>query len=792
MPYLYQIPIYNGIKMNKTLKNILIIISSFLLIFTIIIFSILWSFSNNIPDYKFLKSYKPPVSSKVYSGNGDLVADFSKEKRIFVPFSSIPKNVINAFLSAEDKNFFSHPGVDAKGVLRAVVNNLRNIMTSKRLEGASTITQQVAKNFLLTNEVSLNRKIKEAILAFRIERALSKERILELYLNQIYLGSGAYGVAAASLEYFDKSIKELDYAEAALLAALPKAPSKYNPYRDIKLAKFRRDLVLQNLYDNNFINREEFKKIKDQDINLKKTKKIFLEDAQYYIEDVRKNIIEKLTYEKVYKQGFNINTPINLDLQKIATESLRDGLVLYDKRKGWRGPLINRSFEKKWSEGLEKHELEKSIGWDIAIIKKLNQFSALIETKNKIEGLIEYQSISWTKKEFEQLFKTGDVIYVKKIQDNKYELKQLPKINGGIVVMDPYTGRVLALSGGFSFKSSEFNRATQASRQPGSAFKPFVYALALENNYTPTSLVLDAPLVLDQGSDLKLWKPENYGKKFYGPSTLRVGLEKSRNLMTVRIAQNLGIKTLADFSEQLGIYENPEELLSISLGSTETTLLKLTSAYSAFVNGGKLVKPILIDRIQDSEGNTIINNEKRSCINCDQISFTSKEYPQIKDNYKQIFSPQTAYQITSLLEGVIKRGTGKKLKKLKLNLAGKTGTTNENTDAWFIGFTSNLVIGVYVGMDNPQPLGKFETGSKTALPIFENFVKKAVKKSDARPFKVANGITMMIVDPLTGQKAKFSSKDTIMEAYKSQNVINGKVLYSNNNRLDSNNILRFY
>ncbi len=792
MPYLYQIPIYNGIKMNKTLKNILIIISSFLLIFTIIIFSILWSFSNNIPDYKFLKSYKPPVSSKVYSGNGDLVADFSKEKRIFVPFSSIPKNVINAFLSAEDKNFFSHPGVDAKGVLRAVVNNLRNIMTSKRLEGASTITQQVAKNFLLTNEVSLNRKIKEAILAFRIERALSKERILELYLNQIYLGSGAYGVAAASLEYFDKSIKELDYAEAALLAALPKAPSKYNPYRDIKLAKFRRDLVLQNLYDNNFINMEEFKKIKDQDINLKKTKKIFLEDAQYYIEDVRKNIIEKLTYEKVYKQGFNINTPINLDLQKIATESLRDGLVLYDKRKGWRGPLINRSFKKKWSEGLEKHELEKSIGWDIAIIKKLNQFSALIETKNKIEGLIEYQSISWTKKEFEQLFKTGDVIYVKKIQDNKYELKQLPKINGGIVVMDPYTGRVLALSGGFSFKSSEFNRATQASRQPGSAFKPFVYALALENNYTPTSLVLDAPLVLDQGSDLKLWKPENYGKKFYGPSTLRVGLEKSRNLMTVRIAQNLGIKTLADFSEQLGIYENPEELLSISLGSTETTLLKLTSAYSAFVNGGKLVKPILIDRIQDSEGNTIINNEKRSCINCDQISFTSKEYPQIKDNYKQIFSPQTAYQITSLLEGVIKRGTGKKLKKLKLNLAGKTGTTNENTDAWFIGFTSNLVIGVYVGMDNPQPLGKFETGSKTALPIFENFVKKAVKKSDARPFKVANGITMMIVDPLTGQKAKFSSKDTIMEAYKSQNVINGKVLYSNNNRLDSNNILRFY
>ena len=358
--------------------------------------------------------------------------------------------------------------------------------------------------------------------------------------------------------------------------------------------------------------------------------------------------------------------------------------------------------------------------------------------------------------------------------------------------MDPFTGRVLALSGGFSFKNSEFNRATQALRQPGSAFKPFVYALALESKYTPSSLVLDAPLVLDQGIDLKKWKPENYGKKFYGLSTLRVGLEKSRNLMTVRIAQNLGLAKIVNFSKQLGIYENPDELLSISLGSAETTLIKLTSAYCAFVNGGKLVSPILIDRIQDSEGNTILNNEKRSCVNCDQISYTSKEYPQIKDNYKQVFSPETAYQITSLLEGAIKRGTGKKLRKLKLNLAGKTGTTNENNDAWFIGFTSNLVIGVYVGMDNPKPLGKYETGSKTALPIFASFVKKAIKKYDARPFKVADGITMMVVDPLTGQKAKFSSKNTIVEAYKSKNVVNGKVLYSNSDRLDTNNILKFY
>ena len=778
--------------MNKFLKNIIIISLSLLMLLSIIIISILWTYSSNLPDYQFLKNYKPSVSSKVYSGNGKLVADFSKEKRIFVPYNSIPKNVINSFLSAEDKNFFSHPGVDAKGVLRAVINNVSNIISSKRLEGASTITQQVAKNFLLTSEVSINRKIKEAILAFRIERALSKERILELYLNQIYLGSGAYGVAAASLEYFDKSIKDLNYAEASLLAALPKAPSRYNPYRDIELAKFRRDLVLKNLFDNGYINIKLFKKFQNESINLNKSKRIYLEDSQYYIEYVRKNVIENFTYDEVYKQGFNINIPINLELQKVVTETLRDGLISYDKRKGWRGPLANRSYNEKWNKNLDKFKLENSINWQLAIVKKLRKFSAEIETEGKLNGKIEFKDISWTKKEFSKLFKIGDIIYVKKINDINYSLKQLPKVNGGMIVMDPYTGRVLALSGGFSFKQSEFNRATQALRQPGSAFKPFIYALALENDYTPTSLILDAPLVLDQGDDLKKWKPENYGKKFYGPSTLRTGLEKSRNLMTVRIAQNLGLTKIINFSKSLGIYENPRELMSISLGAAETTLLKLTSAYSAFVNKGKLVDPILIDRIQDSEGKTIFNNDKRKCIDCDQISYLGKDYPSIKNDYKQVFSPQTAYQMTTILEGVVKRGTGKKLKDLNLNIAGKTGTTNKNTDTWFIGFTSNLLIGVYVGSDNPMSLGKYETGSKTALPIFKDFIKKTVKKADARPFKAAKGMIMMVVDPITGQKAKFSSKNTIIEVYKEKNVINGEVLYSNTDRLGNDNILKFY
>ena len=778
--------------MNKFLRNIFILVTSFILLSGFLIISILWTYSNDLPDYKFLKNYKPPVSSKVYSGNGDLVADFSQEKRVFVPFNSIPKNVINAFLSAEDKNFFKHPGVDAKGVIRAVINNISNILSSKRLEGASTITQQVAKNFLLTNEVSLNRKIKEAILAFRIERALSKERILELYLNQIYLGSGAYGVAAASLEYFDKSIKDLNYSEAALLAALPKAPSRYNPYRDPDIAKFRRNLVLKNLLDNNYLTSEWHEKLTKEEIILKKNKKIYLEDAQYFIEDVRKSVIETLSYDKVYKQGFNINTPIDLNLQTIATKSLRDGLIAYDKRKGWRGPLTNKIYNSEWKKDLEKYKLENSINWKLAIVKKINKFSAEIETEDNIEGVIEYQSISWTKKEFNKLLKPGDIIYVKNLKENIFNLQQLPKVNGGIVVMDPFTGRVLALSGGFSFKQSEFNRATQAKRQPGSAFKPFVYALALENNFTPTSLVLDAPLVLDQGDDLKMWKPENYGKKFYGPSTLRVGLEKSRNLMTVRIAQNLGVEKIVDFSKVLKIYDNPEELLSISLGSAETTLLKLTSAYSVFINGGKLVEPILIDRIQDSEGNTIFNNDKRKCINCDQISYLTNDYPEIKNNYMQIFSPETAYQITSILEGVVQRGTAKKLKDLNLNIAGKTGTTNKNTDTWFIGFTSNVLVGVYVGSDNPTPLGKYETGSKTALPIFKSFISDSINKNDARPFKAAKGTVMMVVDPLTGQKAKFNSKNTIIEVFKKENVVDGKVLYTNSDRLDSNNILKFY
>ena len=769
--------------MSNLLKKTIIFIISLIILLFFTIFFILWIFSNDLPDYKYLKNYKPSVTSRVYAGNGELISEFSSKKRLFLPYDSIPSIILNSFLSAEDKNFYKHSGIDAKGILRAILNNIDNIINSKRLEGASTITQQVAKNFLLSNEVSLNRKFKEAILAFRIERALSKERIMELYLNEIYLGQGTYGVAAASLEYFDKPVNKINYEEAALLAALPKAPSKYNPFKSPELAKKRRNLVLTNLSENGYIKKEISENLKKKPISLKKRKIKLFEDSNYYSEEIRRKLIKEYGFDKIYNKGLNIKTPIDPNFQIQATKALRDGLELYDKRKGWRGALSNKNKNQNWSNDndIKKFMLEKSIKWELAKVIKINTFEVDIELFNKKKGKILIDNINWTKKNFTNLFKLGDIIYVKKIKNNIWGLKQLPKVNGAVVVMDPYTGRVLSLVGGFSYKLSEFNRATQALRQPGSAFKPFVYALALENGYTPSTLVLDAPMVLEQGSDLKLWKPENYGKKFYGPSTLRIGLEKSRNLMTVRIAQDLGLNKINNFSKRLNINKDPKELLSISLGSEETTLLNLTSAYCTFVNGGKKVDPILIDRIQDSSGVTIFNSDKRVCKNCDELSSLSNEVPKIENNFKQIISPETAYQMVSLLEGVIQRGTGKRLKKLGLNLAGKTGTTNNNTDTWFVGFTSRLVVGVYVGLDEPKSLGKYETGARTAMPIFKKFIVDTITKKDAVPFKVPEGITMMVINHKSGQKSNQISNKTIYESFKDKNLseINQNYYYNN-------------
>ena len=763
----------------------------FLIIFFAIIlfflFSTLWYFSIGLPDYKKLSNYQPPISSRVYSDDGKLIAEYALQKRLFVPYESIPEVVINSFLSAEDKNFFKHPGVDAKGILRAVINNVKNIAQNKRLEGASTITQQVAKNFLLTNEVSMKRKIKEAILAFRIERAYDKERILELYLNQIYLGQGTYGIAAASLEYFDKSIKELNYPDAALLAALPKAPSKYNPYRYPEVGKFRRDLVLKNLEENNFISKKQYIEFKNSKISLKKRKIEIVNEANSYTEEVRRAVNEKYGFEKLYSQGLSIRTPLNINYQIQAIKSLRKGIEDYDKRHGWRGPITNKLKNENWKKEIDKYKLDPTLNWHFAEVTESNNSEIkfiIINEKKPTIGFLKLENIKWTiskKKTITDKFKIGDIIFVKKIK-NDWKIKQYPKVNGGIVVLDAFTGDIKALVGGFNFKSSEFNRVTQAMRQPGSAFKPIVYAAALENGFSPNSIILDAPFVERQGLGLKNWKPENYGKKFYGPSTLRKGIEYSRNLMTIRIAKMLGLNTILDLSKKLDIYDEIPELLSVSLGAAETTLINLTAAYGSFVNGGKKIEPNLISRIQDRRGKTIFKIENRKCFGCDKFVEKKIDLPKIENTNDQIFSEETAYQMTSILSGAVKRGTAKKLRNLQVPLAGKTGTTNENYDAWFIGFSSKLVIGVYIGFDNPKSLGKFETGSKAALPVFKNFVENALFKEDFNDFKIPSNIYLTSLNYDTGLKSSAEDKNTIIEALKIKDINN-----INNNNLISIN-----
>ena len=751
-----------------------------IIFFVLIIFftlSTLWYFSIGLPDYKKLSNYQPPISSRVYSEDGKLIAEYAIQKRLFVPYESIPTVVVNSFLSAEDKNFFDHPGVDAKGILRALINNLKNITQNKRLEGASTITQQVAKNFLLTNEVSLKRKIKEAILAFRIERAYSKERILELYLNQIYLGQGTYGIAAASLEYFDKSIKELNYLDSALLAALPKAPSKYNPYKHPDVAKFRRNLVLLNLKENNFISNQQLKEYKAKGLNLKKRKIEIVNEANSYTEEVRRSVNENYGFEKLYSQGLSIRTPLNINYQIEAINSLRKGIEEYDKRHGWRGPITNSLKNKNWKKDIKKIKLDPTLNWKIAQIVSIDENLIKFKTleNNSQFGILKLNKIKWTlgkNKPISSKHKIGDVIYVKK-ETEDWSLKQYPKVNGGIVVLDPYTGDIKALVGGFNYKSSEFNRVTQAKRQPGSAFKPIVYAAALENGFSPNSIILDAPFVESQGEGLKNWKPENYGKKFYGPTTLRKGIEYSRNLMTIRIAKVLGLERILELSKKLNIYDEIPELMSVSLGAAETTLLNLTSAYASFVNGGKKIEPNLISRIQDRRGNTIFKVENRKCIGCDKFINKSKiKFPIIENSNERVISEETAYQITAILSGAVERGTAKKLKSLKVPLAGKTGTTNNNYDAWFIGFSSNLVIGVYIGFDNPKTLGKFETGSKAALPIFKTFIENSLFKEDFKEFKIPRNIFLTSLNYDTGLKSKSGDKKTIIEALKKKDINN--------------------
>ena len=742
-----------------------------------------------MPDYRQLSKYEPSIVSRVHAGNGALLKEYSIERRVFVPVDVIPKKIISAFLSAEDKDFYHHFGVDLQAISRALITNFKNYGKGKRLVGASTITQQVAKNFLLSSEVSLERKIKEAILAIRIERAFTKNQILELYLNEIYLGNNSYGIAAAALNYFDKSLDDLSIDEAAFLATLPKAPSAYNPKTNYNRVFNRRNWVLNQMYKNGFLTVSNKNYLQSKEIIIKKSTGLDDTSAPYFSEEIRRKMLKDYGYNALYKGGLSIRTTLNPKLQKFADEALFRGLEKLDKRQGWRGPITNIQIKNankkeidavlnKLQSGLPKNRF-------VSVIKNISSDKIKVYAQGKIME-IKFQNKSWLRRQiiytdkdnnkqighdkkfssFKEFLKLGDIVLIKK--DNQdYILSQIPKVNGAIVVIDPNTGRVLAMTGGYQFSKSEFNRATQAFRQPGSAFKPFVYLAALDQKIKPTDIILDAPLSYDQGIGLPKWKPANYTKKFYGPSPVRLGIEKSRNLMTARLALLVSMKNIKKYGNNFGIYDNLPNLLSMSLGAGETTLLRLTTAYAMIVNGGKKISPFFIDRVQDRRGKTILKNDLRKCKNCESNNLNNQnKIPILVDERDQITDPGSAYQMVSMLRGAVTRGTGRLINKLNKTLAGKTGTTNSNQDAWFVGFSSDLAVGVFVGFDNPFTLGKRETGSSVSAPIFKDFMKKALNNKPDIPFRRPPGIKLIKVDPKTGLLSKTNSKNFIIEAFK--------------------------
>tara|TARA_B100001057_G_scaffold4655_1_gene4174 strand:- start:249 stop:2615 length:2367 start_codon:yes stop_codon:yes gene_type:complete len=754
----------------------------------ILISAFLFYFISQLPDDSILKNYKPDVMTRIHASNGELVKEYSKEYRIFVPIDYIPENLKNAFISAEDKNFYNHHGIDPAGILRAFLKNTYHIFSNRRPEGASTITQQVAKNFLLNNELSISRKAKEALLAIKIDATLSKSRILELYLNQIYLGSGTYGVAAASNRYFNKSLEELDLSEVSFLAALPKAPSRYNPARNYEKSFSRRNWVLKRMYINNYITKYEYDVFVKNPIKVISNKNKPIYSSDYYLEEIRKQIINTYDEDFLYGGGLSVRSSLNTNTQKIADLSLKSGLLEYDKRNGYRKVIDNNSQENWFKEYIG---IKQPHNFLIAKILKFEEKDSkvvieVLELENIFQGYL--SNFDWARKSLgkgylgpkiekgSEIFKVNDIIYVSRSNDNSYYLEQIPKINGAIVAMDPHTGRVFALSGGFDFNESNFNRVYQAKRQPGSSFKPFVYMSALENGLQPNSLILDAPFVLDQGKALGKWKPENYGKKFYGPSTLRKGIENSRNLMTIRIAQYLGMDRITELAERTNIMSNMPPVLSMALGAGETSLIKLTSAYASFANGGKRVEASLVDRIQDRRGKNIFILGQAICENCNQPYIEDYPKPKIIDKSEIIFDELNAYQMVSILKGAVERGTGRKTKIEGIEIAGKTGTTNNNTDAWFLGFTSDIIVGVYTGFDIPESLGKRETGSSVAVPIFKNFIKNYYESKKALPFIIPAGIELIKIDYDTGQISNnIKDSKTIYEAFgKNDNLSNSK------------------
>ena len=775
--------------MKPVKKLITIFASAFISLFALFIFLlfIVWHFVLDLPDHEQLINYEPPMVTRVYASNGRLISEYAAEQRSYVPLESVPKIVINSFLVAEDKNFYNHIGIDFTSILRAVKRNINNI--GGRPEGASTITQQVAKNFFLSREITYKRKIKEILLALRIEQILDKNRILELYLNQIYLGFRSYGVAAASLNYFNKSLNELNISEAAYLAALPKAPNNYHPIRKKKAALARRNWVIKRLRQERIITEQKALIATNTELITIERPELKPVEAQYFLEDVRKKLIDEYGENKLYKGGLTVKTSLDPRLQKIADNTLKYGLISYDRRHGWRGPLANVDIkDTDLKKDLSNIPIPEAFpNWKASVIVHIDNLGVNIFFDDISYGRINLKDLKWARqwrrnqylgppiKYPQDVLAIGDIVYVEEKNEKEdfveygllplYNLRQFPDVNGALVALDPHTGRIFAISGGISFNRSEFNRATQAYRQPGSAFKPFVYLTALEKGFAPNSKILDAPFVIDQGADLGKWSPTNYTNKFYGLSTMRLGLEKSRNLMTIRLAQMVGIESIVDTAKRLNIVEDIDPVLSMALGAGETTLEKLTVAYATLVNGGKKISPSLIDRVQNRNGETIEKHDNRLCINCKIKELDISLEPKIVNSQEQIIEPVHAYQVVSMLEGAILRGTGKKVSVIKKPLAGKTGTTNESNDTWFIGFSPDLVVGVYVGFDTPKSLGLRETGASVASPIFRDFMYLALENEKGTPFRIPSKARLVKINLETGNLAKKKDKNVILEAF---------------------------
>jgi penicillin-binding protein 1A len=753
-------------------------------------FFIFFHFSKGLPDYRALETYTPAVMTRVYAGDGTLVQEYAIEGRVFVPLTAIPKRVIDAFVASEDQRFFTHPGVDPIGLARAVMVAVgeKFMGSDRRMKGASTITQQVAQNFLLGKEYSFDRKIREAILSLRIERAFTKEHILELYLNEIYLGFGAYGVAAASLNYFNKSLDELTVGEAAFLAGLAKAPNNYNPLRRPEQARERRDYVIGRMREDNYISRADDKAAREEEITVRnRTETEMVSGADYFAENIRRDLAARYGEDTLYKGGLAVRTSLDPTLQKIVNKVMRAGLMSYDRKHGWRGPLTTLPAG-DWQEAL-RHVQDPPgmpIEWATAVVDSVTAESASVILRSGKGGTIPLNEVRWAREQLPdqrvgdavravtQVLKVGDVVLVEPVTANEditypagtYTLRQMPQVEGAMVVMDPHTGRVLAMNGGFSYGRSQFNRATQAMRQPGSAFKPFVYLTAMESGFTPSTLVLDAPFVMDQGPGLPKWKPKNYTDEFLGRATLRVGIEKSQNLMTVRLAQAVGMDKVAKTTEDFGIVDKMPQNLSAALGSEVSTVLRMTTGYAQLVNGGKKLTPVFIDRVQDRNGATIYRTDTRACPTCAAEVWDNAGPPALPDERAQVADPASAYQIVRLLEGVVQSGTGRPVAAVGKPLAGKTGTSNDAFDVWFVGFSPDLVAGVFVGFDEPRTLGPKETGGSIAAPIFRDFMIEALKDKPATAFRVPPGISLVRVEHNSGREAQPGDKRVILEAFK--------------------------